>query len=416
MLIKNGWLFNDPKKENVDILIQDGHIKTIASHIEHEDEEVIDVNGSMLAPSFTDIHAHFRDPGLTYKEDIFTGSAAASHGGFTRVCTMPNVQPVPDTKEIFEHMVAHHKAAPIEILQYAPITSQLRSEKIVPMKQLEQAVAFTNDGVGVQTAGTMERAMQQAKLLNKVIVAHVEDESLLLGGSFHQGEYSSLLNDVGIPSESEYLQLLRDLALCAMTGCRYHVCHLSTKEGVAMIRQAKQRGIPVTCEVTPHHLLMNDGDVKLNSQYKMNPPLRSIDDQHALWEGLLDGTIDCIATDHAPHSQEEKAKPYAEAPFGIIGLELAFPLLYTYGVKQGKLSLSSLVEALSTKPSDVLSLPVFTIEEGAEANIVAIQLDETIIVDEQWIQSKGKNTPYLNETLYGKTRLTMSKGEIVYAD
>ena len=416
MLIKNGWLWNDDQKQRVDVFIQDGKMIKIAPEINVEDEVIIDVCGSMIAPSFTDLHVHFRDPGQTYKEDLMTGSQAASHGGFTRVCTMPNVTPIPDTKAVFEQMVAHNKESMIEVLQYAPITYQLRSDEVVSMTSFTEAVAFTNDGVGVQSAGTMKKAMEAAKTCDKVIVAHVEDDSLLNGGSFHKGECSQAFQDKGISSESEYLQLLRDLALCQLTGCRYHVCHLSTKEGVDLIRSAKAKGIAVTCEVTPHHLLLNDRMLQPTGNYKMNPPIRTKEDQQALWEGLLDGTIDCIATDHAPHSQEEKQRAYQEAPFGIIGLELAFPLLYTYGVKQGKLSLQQLIMALSEKASEVLSLPVFEVKEGMEANLSIWQLDETITVTDTWLKSKGKNTPYQGATLYGKNQLTLSKGEIVYAD
>ena len=418
MLIQNGGLFQNGQWVQKDLRIEGEEILSVADQLTPMAEElVIDAKGKKVVPSFTDLHVHFRDPGFCDKEDIFTGSLAAAHGGFTRVCTMPNVKPVPDTPESFQKMQEHNALSAIEIDQYAPITKGLSSSSIVEMEQFlpSHPIAFTNDGVGVQDAYTMEQAMKQAHALNKTIVAHVEDESFLHHGSFHKGTEHTRLNDAGIPSISEYLQLLRDLALVAKTGCAYHMCHISTKESVALMRKAKAYGLPVTCEVTPHHLLLNDTDIpEVNSNYKMNPPLRSREDQAALWEGLLDGTIDCIATDHAPHTKEEKARSIENAPFGITGLELAFPLLYTYAVKENRLSLEQLLSFFLEKPAQVFDLPTFAIEEGKKANLTIIDLETPFEVTEDFFLSKGVNSPFIGQTLYGKIEYTLCKGEVVY--
>lgn len=418
MLIQNAKVCQSQQEQYIDLRIVAGKIVEITSHLQPKAEEVcLDAAGALLTPGFTDLHVHFRDPGLTYKEDIQSGAKAAAHGGFTRVCAMPNVQPVPDTVERFQKQRAHNQEVSLDLLQYAPITKQLRSTEVVDMPQLQKAgaVAFTNDGVGVQTAGTMMQAMQEAKRLGAVIVAHAEDESLLNGGAFHLGSESARLYDAGISSESEYLQIMRDLALSYQTKARYHVCHLSTKEGVDLIRQAKQANIPVTCEVTPHHLLLCDEDIpKADPLFKMNPPLRSKADQAALWAGLLDGTIDCIATDHAPHSIEEKSGNAQKACFGIVGLDLAFPLLYTYGVKTGRLSLETLISCLTERAEQVFHLPKNEIKVGAEANLALFDLEDSFIVDEASLASKGKNTPFLGQRLYGKNKWTLYQGEIIY--
>ncbi|SEN61964.1 dihydroorotase [Amphibacillus marinus] len=407
--------------ETIDIKVIDGYIAKVAQQIEAEQgDTVIDAKYKLIAPGFIDVHVHLREPGGEQKETIKTGTLAAAHGGYTTICSMPNTNPVPDDQHsmaLVQQAIKHD--ALIEVLPYAAITKGLKGNELVDFSQLKNAgaFAFTDDGVGIQQAGDMHEAMKQARAINMPIVAHCEDNSLINGGSVHQGEVSERLGINGIPSICEATQIARDVLLAEETGCHYHVCHVSTKESVRVIRDAKKAGIHVTAEVSPHHLLLNEADIKTaDPNFKMNPPLRSVADQEALWTGLQDGTIDFIATDHAPHTATEKALPITEAPFGIVGLETSFALLYTHLVKRNKCSLAELINWLTTKPAEVFALNKGAIKIGAVADLVLIDLDKQWTIDPNDFYSKGKNTPFNQWEVIGKPVLTIASGQIAYKE
>ncbi|PTF79047.1 dihydroorotase [Staphylococcus chromogenes] len=421
ILIQNAKMLEAGTLKQVDVLIQEGKIKSIATQIEPQSEmQIIDANGHFLSPGFIDVHVHLREPGGEHKETIETGTKAAARGGFTTVCPMPNTKPVPDSVENMRQLKQLiDENAQVRVLPYAAITERQAGKKHVDFEALanEGAFAFTDDGVGVQEAAKMYEAMQQAKAVNKAVVAHCEDNSLIYGGAMHEGKRSEELGIPGIPNICESVQIARDVLLSEATGCHYHVCHVSTKESVRVIRDAKKAGIPVTAEVTPHHLLLTEDDIPSdNAIYKMNPPLRSVEDRQALIEGLLDGTIDIIATDHAPHAKDEKNQPMTRAPFGIVGSETAFPLLYTHFVKTGEWTLQQLVDYITIKPTQVFDLPYGTLKEGAVADLTLINLDEAYEIKAQDFLSKSSNTPFLGEKVYGKTLFTMVDGEIRYEE
>ena len=419
ILIQNAKMLEAGTLKRVDVLVEAGKIKAIADKIEPQAEmDQIDAQGHFLSAGFIDVHVHLREPGGEHKETIETGTLAAARGGFTTICPMPNTKPVPDSVEHMQRL--HHlidENAHVRVLPYAAITERQAGKMHVDFKALanEGTFAFTDDGVGVQEAAKMYEAMQQAQAVNKAIVAHCEDNSLIYGGAMHEGERSKALGIPGIPSICEAVQIARDVLLSEAIGCHYHVCHVSTKESVRVIRDAKKAGIPVTAEVTPHHLLLSEDDVPGdNAIYKMNPPLRSTEDRQALIDGLLDGTIDIIATDHAPHAADEKDQPMTRAPFGIVGSETAFPLLYTHFVKTGKWSLQQLVDYITIKPAKLFDLPYGKLEEGAPADLTLIDLDEAYDIKAEDFLSKSSNTPFLGERVYGKTLFTMVDGEIRY--
>lgn len=425
------------KGGKINILIKDGRIDKIFSNdrlIKTSSSDfqelrpntiIIDASRCLISSGFTDIHVHFREPGFSYKETIATGSAAAARGGYTTVCTMPNLKPVPDSIEHIQQELDIIKSdAIIEVLPYASITEGRRGQKLVDFESLKPlSVAFSDDGSGVQSEAIMLEAMKEAKKQDCIIAAHCEDNKLLHGGYIHLGSYCLAHNHKGICSESEWGQIKRDLELCEQTGCRYHVCHISCKESVELIREAKARGIRVSCETAPHYLVLCDEDLQEEGRFKMNPPLRSAEDREALLEGLIDGTIDAIATDHAPHSDKEKSRGLAESAMGIVGLETAFSVLYTKLVRTGKLSLDRLIEALSVSPRRVMGLEDTAglaennyLEEGAAANVVVLGLDEKYIVDSREFASKGHSTPFDGMELFGKVKLTIYNGEIVWTD
>ncbi|MCD8905274.1 dihydroorotase [Staphylococcus chromogenes] len=421
ILIQNAKMLEAGTLKQVDVLIQEGKIKSIATQIEPQSEmKIIDAKGHFLSPGFIDVHVHLREPGGEHKETIETGTKAAARGGFTTVCPMPNTKPVPDSVENMRQLKQLiDENAQVRVLPYAAITERQAGKTHVDFEALanEGAFAFTDDGVGVQEAAKMYEAMQQAKAVNKAVVAHCEDNSLIYGGAMHEGKRSEELGIPGIPNICESVQIARDVLLSEATGCHYHVCHVSTKESVRVIRDAKKAGIPVTAEVTPHHLLLTEDDIPGdNAIYKMNPPLRSVEDRQALIEGLLDGTIDIIATDHAPHAEDEKNQPMTRAPFGIVGSETAFPLLYTHFVKSGEWTLQQLVDYITIKPAQVFDLPYGTLKEGAVADLTLINLDEAYEIKGQDFLSKSSNTPFLGEKVYGKTLFTMVDGEIRYEE
>lgn len=420
-LIKNGFIL-DEKGEKVqrDIRVEGDAISEIGSLEAALGETVIDADGLFVSPGLVDLHVHFREPGGEKKETIETGAKAAARGGFTTVAAMPNTRPVPDTKEQMEWLVNRiDETASVRVLPYASITIRQTGQEMTDFEGLKDAgaFAFTDDGVGVQTAGMMYEAMKKAASIDKAIVAHCEDNSLIYGGSVHDGEFAKANGLNGIPSVCEAVHIARDVLLAEAAGCHYHVCHISTKESVRVVRDAKKAGIRVTAEVTPHHLLLSDSDIPgLDTNYKMNPPLRSPEDREALLEGLRDGTIDFIATDHAPHTEEEKQQTMSLAPFGIVGLETAFPLLYTHFVKTGKWTLKQLHDYMTVKPCKAFGLPYGKLEAGRSADITLIDLEREEKIDKSTFLSKGKNTPFDGISCFGWPVMTMANGKLVYQE
>ena len=360
-------------------------------------------------PGFCDVHVHFREPGFSYKETIATGSRAAARGGYTDVCTMPNLNPVPDTPEhLRRQQELINRDACIHVHPYGAITLGQKGEQLSDLAGMAgNCIAFSDDGRGVQSDALMRRAMEEAKALGKMIVAHCEVNELLKDGYIHDGEYAKAHGHRGICSESEWAQIARDLELVKQTGCAYHVCHISTKESVELIRKAKAEGINVTCETGPHYLILDDSFLREDGRFKMNPPLRGKEDREALVQGILDGTIDMIATDHAPHSAEEKSKGLEKSAFGIVGIETAFPLLYTYLVKPGILSLERLIELLTVNPRQR-----FGIESGDAFTLW--DLNALSRIDPADFLSMGKSTPFTGWEIYGKCIATVCDGKIVY--
>ena len=360
-------------------------------------------------PGFCDVHVHFREPGFSYKETIKSGSMAAAHGGYTAVCTMPNLKPVPDSLENLEQQTdIIDRDAVIRVYPYGAITKMEMGIELVDMEALApHVIAFSDDGRGVQSENMMREAMVRAKKLGKIIAAHCEDNSLLFGGYIHDGAYAKEHGHRGICSESEYKQIERDLRLAEETGCPYHVCHISTKESVQLIREAKARGVDVTCETGPHYLVLDDSCLKEEGRFKMNPPLRAPADREALIEGILDGTIDMIATDHAPHSAEEKAMGLEKSPFGIVGLETAFSLMYTHLVKTGVITLERLIHLMAIAPRERFGIPM-----GNDYTVW--KLDEEITVDPNEFLSMGRATPFVGDILFGRCMLTVVDGKEVY--
>ncbi|HHW35761.1 MAG TPA: dihydroorotase [Bacillales bacterium] len=420
LLLKNAKVFNSAGDlEKKDILIEDGVITQIKDVIQQETvENVRDVEGKIITPGFVDLHVHLREPGGEKKETIETGTLAAARGGYTTVAAMPNTRPVPDRKEQLEWLQNRiEETAKVRVLPYASITVRELGEELTDFDALKKAgaFAFSDDGVGVQTAGMMLAAMKKAAELDMAIVAHCEDNSLINKGAVHEGEFSKKQGINGIPSVCESAQIARDVLLAEAAGCHYHVCHISTKESVRVVRDAKRAGINVTAEVTPHHLLLCDEDIPgLDTNYKMNPPLRGREDRDALIEGLLDGTIDFIATDHAPHTEEEKAWKMTEAPFGIVGLETAFPLLYTHFVQSGKMALKQLIDYLTIKPCGTFGLPYGKIEVGSMADLAVLDVEKEEEIDSLTFLSKGKNTPFNGWNCKGWNVLTIVNGKIAW--
>ena len=362
-----------------------------------------------ILPGFCDVHVHFREPGFSYKETIKTGALSAARGGYTAVCTMPNLKPVPDSYDnLKKQLDLIEKDACVSVYPYGSITVGQNGEFISDMSDMAPyVVAFSDDGRGVQSDDMMLSAMNQAKALSKMIVAHCEVNELLRGGYIHDGEYAKTHNHRGICSESEYAQIKRDIELVEKTGCPYHVCHISTKESVELIREAKRRGVDITCETGPHYLVLDDSDLKEDGKFKMNPPLRSKEDREALLAGVVDGTIDIIATDHAPHSQEEKSKGLEKSAFGIVGLETAFSVVYTHLIKTGIITLEKAIDLLSYNPRKRFNIPL-------NGDFAIWDLNESYVVNPDEFLSMGRATPFEGETLFGKCVATVHNGEIVY--
>lgn len=363
----------------------------------------------LILPGFCDVHVHFREPGFLYKEDIASGTAAAARGGYTAVCTMPNLSPAPDSAEgLAPQKEAIAAKASVAVYPYGTITKGEAGHELSDMEALaDSVIAFSDDGRGVQDTGMMRAAMEKAKSLGKMIVAHCEDNTLLCGGYIHDGEYARRHGHRGISSESEWRQIERDLKLAADIGCAYHVCHISTKESVALIREAKASGVDVTCETAPHYLILDEGDLRENGRYKMNPPIRSVSDRDALLIGLLDGTIDMIATDHAPHSVEEKSRGLEKSLMGVVGLETAFPVLYSSLVKGNIIGLGRLVELLSEAPRRRFGI-------DSDPGFCVWNVENPYKINPEDFRSKGKSTPFAGLTVLGKCLMTIYGGKIVW--
>ena len=419
LLIKNGrLLINSSENLNIDIYIESGKIQEIGENLTRNADQVIDATGLFIAPGFIDLHVHLREPGGEKKETIATGTMAAAKGGFTTIAAMPNTRPVPDTKEQLNWLNKRMEdTAAVKVLPYASITTRQLGDELTYFQALKEAgaFAFTDDGVGVQSALMMLKAMKRAAEINMPIIAHCEENTLINQGAVHEGVFSKENGLNGIPSVCESVHIARDVLLAEAANCHYHVCHISTKESVRVVRDAKRAGIKVTAEVTPHHLLLCEEDIPgLDTNYKMNPPLRGSADREALIEGILDGTLDFIATDHAPHTAEEKAEGMKLAPFGIVGLETAFPLLYTNFVEKGIFSLKQLIDLLTIKPAEAFGLQTGVIEIGAPADLVLLDLHHTEKINVNDFLSKGKNTPFDGWECKGWPVFTLVNGAVVW--
>lgn len=415
-VIKGGRTYVDGAFVAADIRIEDGIITAVGSQVDEEGAEVIDATGLYVVPGLIDVHVHFREPGFAYKETIATGSAAAACGGYTTVCPMPNLKPAPDTKaHLEEQLEIIRRTAAVKVIPYGTITrGQMGRGELSEMAAMKRdVVGFSDDGRGVQEEGDMLQAMKLASSLGKPIVAHCEVNSLLNGGYIHDGEYARLHGHRGICSESEWRQVERDIALARRTGCQYHVCHVSTKESVELVRRAKAEGLRVSCETAPHYLVLTDMDLQEEGRFKMNPPIRSAADRDALLRGLQDGTIDVIATDHAPHSAEEKSRGLKGSAFGIVGLETAFPVLYKYLVLEGKLTLERLIEVMSVLPGRLFGLGgLLTV--GAPADVALFDLEARYKVDPSTFRSMGHATPFEGWEVQGRCVMTLVDGRTAY--
>ena len=406
--LHNSYRYQDGRISPMDVLSLD-ELKGSVSENTLGAEPFLQFQNVYIFPGFVDVHVHFREPGFSYKETVRTGSLSAAHGGYTGVCTMPNLDPVPDSPEhLAPQLEAIRRGALIDVRPLGAITKGERGEALADMEALAPLVAgFSDDGRGVQSEEMMETAMRKAKSLGKIIVAHCEDDLLRGGGYIHDGEYARAHGHRGICSESEWKPIARDLELVRKTGCAYHVCHVSTKESVALIRKAKAEGLDVTCETAPHYLLLDETHLQEHGRFKMNPPLRSPADREAMIEGLLDGTVDMIATDHAPHSDEEKSRGLAGSAMGVVGLETAFPALYTGLVKTGILPLEKLIACLSDNPRARFGFPL-----GRDFSVWDLSRAEK--VDPNTFLSMGRSTPFEGMELFGKNLLTVKDGRIVY--
>ena len=445
-LLKNGNIFTSKGFVTADIIIENSTAKlSVKDSSFLSFDEIIDCTNLYITPGFTDVHVHFREPGFFYKESIQTGSLSAARGGYVNVCTMPNLNPVPsnlDTLKIQLELIKETSC--INIIPYGTITRKGNGKsEVSDMDDLADfTIAYTDDGKGVQTQELMLEAMEKARNLDKIIVAHCEDETLLRGGYIHDGNYAKLNNHRGICSESEWIQVKRDVELAQKLGTKYHVCHVSTKESVDIIRNAKKNGVDVTCETAPHYLILTDKDLKEDGRFKMNPPLRDESDREELIRGIQDGTIDMIATDHAPHSLEEKSKGLEKSAFGIVGLEIAFSLMYTHLVEKDLISLEKLLELMCINPMKRFEIDKYIsiqrqlfqndfnfknkyipqrdedyyIHDNMNANLNIIDLKKEYTVDTSEFLSKGKATPFEGEKLRGKIVRTILNGKTIWKD
>ena len=419
LLLTGGTVFHGGTFRRMDVAVDQGRIVSVSPSLPKEGFSVIECSDCMIVPGFVDVHVHLREPGFSYKETVFSGTSSAAAGGYTAVCAMPNLKPVPDSRE---HLDAQldiiRRDARVHVYPYGAITCGEAGQTLADMAAMAPDVAgFSDDGKGVQSGSMMRRAMELAKQLDKPIVAHCEDEALLQKGwSVHDGTFARAHGLVGNASESEWRQVERDLDLVRQTGCRYHVCHISTKESVALIRKAKAEGLPVTCETGPHYLVLCDEDLLDEGRFRMNPPIRSAADRDALLEGLLDGTVDCIATDHAPHSAEEKARGLAGSLNGIVGLECAFPVLYTQLVRTGAVPIETLLNALCVNPRRIFRLSGGDIAPGEAADLAVLDLNRPHVINSADFRSLGRATPFDGWGVAAAVAATICGGELVYTD
>ena len=397
LLLTGGHVFLDGGFTSSDILISEGKVFLSSSVTESDmsDTHIIDVSNKYIFPGFTDVHVHLREPGFSYKETIATGSLAAAAGGYTAVFAMPNLDPSPDCAENLKRVTdIIDRGAACGVYQYGCITVGRKGETVAPLEEMSDAVAFTDDGSGVQIDSVMLEAMERAAKLGKIIAAHCEDNSLLNDGYIHDGEYARTHGHRGICSESEWGPIARDVELARRSGCEYHVCHVSAKESVDVIRRAKADGVHITAETAPHYLVFDDSMLEEDGRFKMNPPIRSAADREALIEGILDGTINMIATDHAPHSRDEKSRGLEKSAMGVVGLETAFPVMYTYLVKTDRLPIARLVELMATNPAKRFGTGEGIIKDGGVADLCVYDLDREYTVDPETFVSKGRSTPF----------------------
>ncbi len=417
MLLQGGQVYDHGHLIPMDIELTDGIVTARGTAISSNADKVYDCRGLAVFPGFADVHVHLREPGFSYKETIETGSRACARGGYTVVGAMPNLNPAPDSDahlRVEEDMIA--REAVIRVLPYATITLGQKGEgELTDMQALApRVIGFSDDGRGVKEQATMREAMERCVAADSIIAAHCEDMSLIpAGGAIHDGAFAREHGIPGIPSESEWAPIARDVALAEETGCRYHVCHVSTKESVEIIRQAKQKGIDVTCETGPHYLLLSQDDLQDLGRFKMNPPLRDKADQAALIEGILDGTIDMIATDHAPHSADEKTKGLKSSAMGVVGIETAFPLMYTYFVETGRMSLETLIDRMSATPRRRFRLDG-GLEVGDRAEVTVFDLHATETIDPADFLSKGKATPFEGWQVHAACKLTICGDKVAY--
>ena len=419
MLLKGGLLVGGGSSMKGDVLIENGQIADIAPSIDVVDEatEVVNVEDCVVTYGLADVHVHLREPGFSAKETIASGTLAAAHGGYTTVCAMPNLSPAPDAVETIavEQQMIDEQAV-VEVLPFATITTGRRGEQVVDVEALKDlSCGFSDDGSGVQIDEVMLDAMHRVAAVDGIIAAHCEENSLLRGGYIHDGEYAKAHGHKGICSESEWAPIARDVEMVAKTSCRYHVCHVSAKESVEIIRQAKRRGLPVTCETGPHYLVFSDADLQEDGRFKMNPPIRSAEDRDALLKGILDGTIECIATDHAPHTAEEKSKGLKGSTMGVVGLETAFAVTYTHLVRTGMITLEKAVELLCDNPRRIFRLGG-ALRKGERADIAVFDVREPYKVDSQTFLSKGKSTPFEGMEVYGRCVMTLYNGKMVWKE
>ena len=419
LLLTGGTVFQNGSFHQMDVAMDQGRIVSVSPSLPKEGFSVIECTDLLIVPGFVDVHVHLREPGFSYKETIFSGTAAAAAGGYTAVCAMPNLKPVPDSRDHLEtQLEIIRREAKVHVYPYGAITCGEAGETLADLAAMAPEVAgFSDDGRGVQSREMMRAAMETAKRLDKPIVAHCEDESLLQKGwSVHNGAFAQAHGLIGNDSESEWRQVERDLELVRETGCQYHVCHVSTKESVALVRKAKAEGLPVTCETGPHYLVLCDEDLLDEGRFRMNPPIRSAADRDALLEGLLDGTVDCIATDHAPHSAQEKAGGLTKSLNGIVGLECAFPVLYTQLVRTGAVPMETLLKALCVNPRRIFRLPGGNVAPGEIADLTVLDLNRPHVIDSAAFRSLGRATPFDGWGVSAAVAATICGGELVYTD
>ena len=409
-IFRDALVFDNGVMKKLNIRFDGATLSSVEGDLSSFSSTVI-IDNTVIIPGLCDVHVHLREPGFSYKETIASGTAASARGGFTAVCSMPNLNPTPDSREnLDKQLQIIKKDAKIAVFPYGTITKGEMGETISDLEDMaDDVIAFSDDGRGVQSEEMMLAAMSRAKALGKMIVAHCEDNSLLRGGYIHDGEYARTHGHRGICSESEWGPIQRDMELIKKSGCAYHVCHVSTKESVEVIRRAKAAGLNVTCETGPHYLILDDSHLQEHGRFKMNPPLRSPEDREAMVQGLLDGTIDMIATDHAPHSAEEKSRGLEKSAMGVVGIESAFALMYTHFVKTGMITMERLCEIMSTVPRERFGIK-------SDPGFAVFKLDEKYVIDPSEFLSMGKATPFEGHEVYGRCLLTVYDGRAVYSD